>query len=96
MPNFRARTHSAREGESEPKMFHGRFLRLDNFLLQNCAIQRNATRISLRRASSEKNSAQHRENLRKNSLCNYKSAFEASAKAASENAPIRAGYLQSN
>jgi hypothetical protein len=33
----------AREGESEPKMFRGRFLRHDNFLLQNCAIQRNAT-----------------------------------------------------
>jgi len=43
-------------------------------LLQNCAIQRNATRISLVLLNSEKHAAQRDENLRKNSLGNYKSA----------------------
>src|SRR6266705_7160684 len=49
-------------------------LRCANFLLQNCAIQRNATRISLVLLNSEKHAAQRDENLRKNSLGNYKSA----------------------
>jgi hypothetical protein len=54
--------------------FSRSLLRSDNFLLQHCAIQRNATRISLVLLTSEKQTAQHRENLRKNSLGNYKSA----------------------
>ena len=53
---------------------HGRFLRLGNFLPQNCATQRNAPQIGLVSASSEKQTAQHREKLRKSSLGNYKSA----------------------
>jgi hypothetical protein len=44
---------------------HGAFLRRANFLLQNCAIQRNAARISLLWIRSEKQTAQHREKLRK-------------------------------
>ncbi len=43
-------------------------------MLQNCADQRKAAQISLLRTSSEKQTAQHRENLRRNSLGNYKSA----------------------
>jgi hypothetical protein len=46
---------------------HGRFLRLENFLLQNCATQRSAAQISLVKTSSAKQTAQHREKLRKNS-----------------------------
>jgi hypothetical protein len=42
---------------------HGRFLRLENFLLQNCATQRSAAQISLVKTSSAKRSAQHREKL---------------------------------
>jgi len=53
---------------------HGRFLRLDNFWLQNCAIQRTAARITLLRAALGKQATQRCENLRKNSLLNYKSA----------------------
>jgi hypothetical protein len=53
---------------------HGRFLRLDSFLLQNCATQRNAALVNCVPSRSEKQTAQHRENLRKNSLGNYKSA----------------------
>jgi len=64
----------AREALGSTQIFHGRFLRLDSFWLQNCANQRNATTISLLSASSEKQTAQHREKLRKNSLGNYKSA----------------------
>jgi hypothetical protein len=55
-------------------MFHGRFLRLDNFLLQNCATQRRASQISLLSAGSEKQTAQHCENLRNSLGLNYKSA----------------------
>jgi hypothetical protein len=52
---------------------HGRFLRLENFLLQNCATQRSAAQISLVKTSSAKQTAQHREKLRKNSILNYES-----------------------
>jgi hypothetical protein len=48
---------------------HGRFLRLENSLLQNCATRRSAEQISLVKTSS----AKHREKLRKNSILNYES-----------------------
>src|SRR5438270_14048245 len=46
-----------------PQSVHGRFLRLENFLPQNCATQRSAAQISLVKTSSAKQSAQHREKL---------------------------------
>jgi len=74
------RTGEFTSGISE--QFHARarpyfsrsLLRCANFLLQNCAIQRNATRISLVLLSSEKHAAQRREKLRKSFSLNYKSA----------------------
>ncbi|PYS68903.1 MAG: hypothetical protein DMF73_15880 [Acidobacteria bacterium] len=54
--------------------FSRSLLRCANFLLQNCAIQRNAMRISLVLLSSEKHAAQCREKLRKSFSLNYKSA----------------------
>ena len=47
-------------------IFHGRFLRSENFSLQKRAIQRNAARISLLWTSSGKQTAQRREKQRKN------------------------------
>lgn len=47
---------------------HGRFLRLDNFLLQNCAIYRNAARIRSLGDCSEKQTAQRCENGRTNAF----------------------------
>jgi hypothetical protein len=61
-----AKIRFSRAGED----FHGCFLRLGNFLLQNCAVQRNAARIRLLRARPEEQTAQHHENQRKNSLLN--------------------------
>ena len=49
-------------------------LRSIDFLLQNCAIQRNAVRIALALLSSEKHAARRREKLRKHRSLNYKSA----------------------
>src|SRR5204863_9947742 len=69
-PHARARERERERGS----LFSRSLLRCANFLLQNCAIQRNATRISLVLLSSEKHAAQRDENLRKNSLGNYKSA----------------------
>ena len=57
-----------------PGRIHGRFLRLDSFLLQDCASQRNAPRISLLKTAYEKQTARFGENPRKTSLLNYKSA----------------------
>ena len=64
----------AREVHFAGSNVHGRFLRRGTFWLQNCATQRSAAQISLVGARSEKQTAQHRENLRKNPLLNYKSA----------------------
>jgi hypothetical protein len=43
----------------DEKTVHGRFLQLEDFLLQNCAIQRKAARTSLLGTASEKQTAQH-------------------------------------
>jgi hypothetical protein len=45
--------------------FHGRFYGRLKFLLQNGAIRRNATQISLATVTSEKHAVQHPEKLRK-------------------------------
>jgi len=58
----------AREAHCGFNPVHGFFLRLDNFLLQNCAIQRKAAWIDFLWDTSEKQTAQHCENLRKNRL----------------------------
>jgi len=63
-----ARPHSTR-ARVGPNTVHGHFLRR-KFFLQNCAIRRNAARTGSLRAGSEKQTAQHRENLRKKSLSN--------------------------
>jgi hypothetical protein len=46
------------------EFFHGRFLRSEDFWLQNCAILRNAALISLPLVSSEKHAVQAGENQR--------------------------------
>ena len=56
------------------EFFHGRFLRSEDFWLQNCAILRNATLISLPVVSSEKHAAQRCEKLRNSLGLNYESA----------------------
>jgi hypothetical protein len=74
--SFNCPNHStrAREALGSTQSVHGRFLRCGNFLLQNCASQRNVARISLALLSSEKHAAQRREKLRKHRSLNYKSA----------------------
>jgi hypothetical protein len=64
VPRAAASTRSARAKES----FSRFFLRSDNFWLQNCAIRRNATKISSANVTSEKQAAQYREKLRKRFL----------------------------
>jgi hypothetical protein len=54
-------------------VFHGSFLRSAQIFAQNCAIRRNVAQIHSPRFHSEKQAAQHREKLRKNSLGNYES-----------------------
>ena len=44
---------------------HGRFLRSDDFSMQNSAIRRNGARISSGASRSEKHGVQWRENLRR-------------------------------
>lgn len=68
---FHARARAGHLAGLDP--LHGRFLRLENFLLQNRATQRSAAQISLVKTSSAKQTAQHREKLRKNSILNYES-----------------------
>jgi len=51
---------------------HGRFLRCANSLTQDCAVWRQTVQINIHRVASEKPGAQNCENLRKNSLGNYK------------------------
>src|SRR5438046_5974845 len=63
----------ARERERQ-SLFSRSLLRLANFFVQNCATRRNAARISSGASRSEKHAVQRDENLRKNSLGNYKSA----------------------
>jgi hypothetical protein len=45
--------HGGQKEFFSQKSIHGRFLQLDNFLLQNRAIQRSAARITLLRPASE-------------------------------------------
>jgi len=52
---------------------HGCLLQSAKFLLQNCAIRRNATKISLAIVTSDKDAAQYREKLRKSFSLNYES-----------------------
>ena len=52
-------------------LFSRLLLRSVNFLLQNCAIQRNAMRISLLWIRSEKHAVQRREKLRKSFSLNH-------------------------
>jgi hypothetical protein len=57
--------------ELNASVFHGSFLRSAQIFAQNCAIRRNVAQIHSPRFHSEKQAAQHREKLRKNSLGNY-------------------------
>jgi len=80
---FSAKNFSAANGAREPhrpfprasgdaaQNVHGRFLRSEDFLLQNCATLRNAARMLNRETPSIRNRVQRRENTRKNSFLNY-------------------------
>jgi hypothetical protein len=71
------------------------FLRSGKFyckISQFCAKRRESEVVEM---PSVRNGMQGSETVRNSLGLNYKSAFEASAKAASEIAPIWAGYLQS-
>jgi hypothetical protein len=63
-------------------------LRSASFLVQNCAILRNALQNGFVRLSDEKHAAQSRENVRKNSGLNYKSAPLPSELCRQKNAHI--------
>jgi hypothetical protein len=52
-------------------IFHGRFLRPENSLLQNSAIQRNAARISLAMIIPKKHAVQSGETTRNSLGLNY-------------------------
>jgi hypothetical protein len=51
------------EAKKRGEFFHGRFLRSDNFFVENSAIRRNAAKISLAIVTSEKHAAQAREKI---------------------------------
>ena len=86
--------HEATGLRSRRHSFHGRFLLSGNILMQNCAIPRNALQNGFVRLADEKHAAQRRENLRKNSGLNYKSATLNQLSYAG--VPIRKPFLASS